>query len=236
MRLCPHRGFPIPDGSSACPYHGLCLSSVPASCDRSFPVFDFDQGIGDRMVEDMGDRFFSVELSVSAPWWLWMQNTADFLHVKSVHPHFSAQLEGMPFDVRISADLQNSSHKIAASHRVAHSIQRLLKKDLPKTFTHVLKYPALSMTSFMDVFYSIETAWEKGASSCLVSSHFFLSKRNRAPAGLIAAVKEANRKILDEDRQIVEAWAPTAMNGGWLFGEARVAAFNECLKRDGIIQ
>lgn len=235
MRLCPHRGYQIEDGKP-CGYHAL----IPNNACRAFinhdlPTFAYDPNLFKDILFDLGDKFLTVEQEVKAPWFRWIENTMDFHHVKNVHKDFNEQLEGTPFDIRIGADKKNSSHRINVNKEKAHRFERIIGEPLDKTFLHILEYSRLSITSFMGILYSLETAVSNGQDCCVVTN-FYLSKKRPVPPALVSRISEANVQILKEDKELVEKWAPTACNtGNWLPFEQRIRAFNECLKADRFI-
>lgn len=239
MRRCPHRGFPIAENESFCRYHGF---SQPFDC-RLFESCwphpnNYDDCIMEWIYSNLGEQFHSVEQKVRAPWYLWMQNTADFLHVPHVHAGgFAEQFSStIPFDVRISSDMANSSHRLMVKKSIRLSYELMLGKKLSEySFAHVLKYPNLSITSFLDVFYSLESAHAEDG-GCVVKTKFYLSNKNPAPRALIRSAILANERTLEEDRVAMETWAlGYRETGNWLNGEGRVRAFNVCLKQCEVI-
>lgn len=180
------------------------------------------------MTLDAGENFLLIEQMVKAPWYLWMFNTADFWHVRTIHLDFSKLITGVPFDVRLGP--RGSSHRLTVSAAQVERYERISKKRLRPDFSHHLIYPNTSLTSFLDVFYSEEKAEPMG-DSCWVTTKFFFSKKNPIPRSVIPAVGAANGKILDEDRKIVESWATSyRKTGNWLAHEERLRDFEAYLE------
>lgn len=234
MRICPHRGFPVEDSGGVCPYHGLRMNGCFYFKAKTEWVSPYDPSLLDLCLKDCGELFAVVRQEVKAPWHLWMQNTADFHHVKTTHPKFSKILVGAPFDVRISGDDRNSSHRIWVENEVVKRYRRLAGDGISEDFLHILRYPGYSITSFLGVTYSIERA-HPAPMGCFVTTKFYKSVRNPLPKPIYAAVEEANRKLLAEDKELVEKWAQGEPSvGNWINYEARVRAFCNCLHAEGI--
>lgn len=231
---CAHRGHPIVDGK--CPYHGLA-HPAPPSCFVEPKKIERTDALSDLvdLTREMGEPFGAVRQAVKAPFWLWMQNTADFRHLKTVHGRgFSRLFVGEPYDVTISQDLRHSSHRIKIRPELLRRYEDMGLKPTRDHFLHFLAFPALSMTSFMGVFYSREVAYGTGKDQCVVSTTFYKRKDADIPQGVLNSAMISNRQILKEDKELCEMWAPSAIvSGNWLPGEERVAAYCKLLKEAG---
>jgi len=236
MKRCGHRGFPVT--GKFCEYHGLVYPTPPCFQMGEEPTEIFDELLIPKIESDIGDLFLMVETPVKAPWHLWVANSIDFRHVRTTHPQFHALLCGKPFKVQISADRRRSSHKIFVDLDVAVRYEEMCGIE-DSLFIHAINAsetePHLSITSFLGTFYSYERA-ERTKDGCLVTTAFYKSKTRLLPDLVYSAAEIANRQILEEDKALVETWAKgyrDLMN--WLPGEARLRAYNDVLKEDGII-
>ncbi len=237
MELCKHRGFPIVDGK--CGYHGLC-HPAPDSCFEKEPKQVPDNPWPDIKALlkgcEKGNKFGSFSQYVGCPWWIWMQNTADFRHLKQVHKSgFDSLFAGEPYDVQIADGGFYSSHKLKVRPHLVKWYSQRLGIQVQDYFLHALTYPAISMTSFLGVFFSEEKAVKGLGNTCAVTTKFFTAPDMEVPPAITVAALNANLRILAEDKAICESWAPTAtVTGNWLPGEERVRAYCEVLRRNGI--
>lgn len=226
--LCPHRGHALQ--YSKCPYHGLTFP-VPQSCFQHENVSrgTFDDSWCEKIEDDLGASFFTYDMPVKASVSLWMQNTMDCNHVNHIHSETLARVFASPKPIEVCISDSGSYHRLAVKDSVVEIYKRLIGDGVGDEFFHAVEYPNLSITSFLNVFYSFETA-KANSTGCRVTTKFYLSKSNPAPKPLIDAAIEMNRKILQEDRAIVESWALTYDNHKhekWLPFEERIKAYVE---------
>ena len=205
--LCPHRGHALT--YSKCPYHGLTFP-VPQGCfkDEGTPVGEFDDLWCEKIEDDLGAPFFTYDMPVKAPISLWMQNTMGCNHVTTVHAETFARVFASTTPIDVGIGENGSHHSLLVKPEVVEVYKRIIGDGVGNKFFHAVEYPNLSVTSFLDVFYSFETV-KKNSTGCRVTTKFFLSKKNPAPRPLVDAAIEMNKKILLEDRKIVESWAET---------------------------
>lgn len=233
-QICPHRGFPLSENGT-CQYHGWpkCRFSEELS-----PDAPFDYSLFDEFEDDIGHNFYTVDLFVKAPYFLWMQNTMDPNHLKTVHRNGFANKfydDPFPYDVSFSPDKRISSYKIDVHRHIVSKFERLAKAELPGYFYHASSFPYTSMTSFLGVFHSIEIVTPVKVdppNSCLVQTKFFSSKKNKIPSLFYELAKKSNLELLEEDRRICEEWAKTYnkhTTRNWLKGEERIRAYVELL-------
>ncbi len=252
---CRHRGFPVADDAGGqlpivCPYHGMRF--FPTGEIPSFRIFNFvffgdgeiELHSGERalMLSATGDPFHEETHPVEAPFFLWMQNTMDPNHLSHVHGEgFAKSFEdpAKPYDVWISENGSASAYKIAVKEEVVRSYSRMLNGVEPHPYFHHLTfYPHLSITSFMGIFFSVETATPTTNGKCEVRTRFFSNPSYLIPPPLLKAAVKANKQILAEDRKICERWAKGfEPNGGdrlWLPGEERIQAYMRTCYRERI--
>lgn len=227
--ICQHRGHVL-DGNK-CPYHGL-TSPIPDSCFVSEPVSrgTFDITWCESIEDDLGQAFFTYDMPVKTPAHLWMQNVMDHHHVPIIHKDsFARQFAShIPYDVCIGN--KASSHRLRVKPEVIEVYKRLCGDGVSDNFYQITEYPHLSVTNFLNVFYSFETVKAVSANECRVTTKFFRSKNNRSPSVLSEAYIEANKEILKEDRAIMESWAGTYHDHkhvNWLPGEDRIKHYVE---------
>lgn len=237
MGLCPHRGFPVETGKR-CPYHGLLSPVHPTCFDREPKRPGYDEVLPEfqkLIMGTRGERFDEVVQEVACPWWLWMQNTADYRHLATVHKDGFADLfTGPPYAVRISMTGRHSTHKLKVRALVRSWYEKQVGRELDDYFLHSLSYPNLSMTAFLGVFFSREIASQGSPDRTVVTTSFFADPS--VPRWLLDAAMVANRRVLAEDKALCEEWAPTArVTGNWLPGEERIRSYCELLKEDGYI-
>lgn len=192
-----------------------------------FDVKPFDDRVLLELTEDIGECFWTVRQRVRAPVSLWMQNTADWRHVWTIHAEGFSKVfeEAPPFDVMVSAPRGRSSHKLGVKPEVVDGYARLCGKTVPPYFLHFLEFPDRSMTAFLGCFYSVEHA-EWRVDGCEVTTQFYESKTRRLPKKLLKMAADANEVILRQDRVVCETWAKTYRDtGNWLPGEERIQAY-----------
>ena len=230
-RICPHRGFGTAE--EFCPYHGLNLTRPCFPVAISTPIGKFDSKIMYNIEEQLGEEFSSFTQLVKAPFQLWMQNTCDFWHLKTIHKDFSNSFTGSPYDIQISACKKFSSHRIKVRPEVIDRYKTVLgRQDLTDNFLHIMRAPEVSYTNFLDVFFSIEVATPINHKSCWVTTRFFTSnKYRRPPSALLMAARKANEKILEEDAQLCEKWAlSNHLPEQWFPYEERIKAYLEYME------
>lgn len=236
METCRHRGFPIVNGK--CAYHGLCHPAPDDCFQKETKLVSEDPWPDIKALLngcEKGRKFGTNAMYVACPWWVWMQNTADFRHLKQVHKSFSSLFVGEPYDVQIAKKGFCSSHKIKVRPELVRWYSDQLGVKVQDYFAHALSYPAISMTSFLGVFFSEERAFYGLGDTCQIKTTFFTAPDMQVPAAILGSALEANLRILAEDKALCEAWAPTArVTGNWLSGEERVRAYCEVLGRHGL--
>lgn len=234
-KICPHRGFQF-DGTT-CPYHGLSYPPKKECFVEPGKIFGYLDGSEvEEFDESLGENFFSIKQRVQAPFYLWMQNVSDPNHLKNVHPDFEKNFDGDPFDVRFSDDSKISSYQIRVRQNIAEKYSKLVGNEVSPFFFHMTLFPYVSCTSFLNVFMSVEDVEPVGKGACEVDTRFFVRKGIKVPVTLKRLAANANRKILMEDREIVERWATTAkITGNWLPGEDRIRVYCDLLTKHGLI-
>ncbi len=157
---------------------------------------------------DLGKEFGWHEMQVKAPFHLWIQNTADPNHLKTIHGETFAKLfrDFIPHEEKISEDRMVSSYRMNVKYDIAKRYMKYKTKDFRSDFFHMIVFPHLSITSFLNIFYSIETAVQDGEWTN-ITTRFFTSKNANIPKLLCKMALEANIKVLEEDRFIVNWWA-----------------------------
>lgn len=247
---CEHRGFRVCHGSGdatkiKCPYHGLLYNFKDQDLvhETNGAVF-FGRATPDKPKPDfkpvLGDEFGFYSQVVNAPFHLWMQNTADPNHLNTVHADsFDRLFDGVtPYQVFIEDNY--SQYVMPLKDEVVLKYRRYFKKDVwhERGFMHMLHYPHLSVTSFLGVFFSVETATPHPIDdNCTqVYTRFFVAPDSGVPALLKRMAMDNNMKILQEDKAVVEQWAQHYRNdaGHWLQGEERIKHFVEYFERSGL--
>jgi phenylpropionate dioxygenase-like ring-hydroxylating dioxygenase large terminal subunit len=240
---CSHRGFRVAEcagkGPIRCPYHGQRFTF-----DRSLKHYEFGEFIfapdylgGSTTLSGLplGEEFGSHEQTVMAPFHLWMQNTADPNHLTHAHKDSFSKL----FDGSRPENVYISEYESSYMMRIKDEVVERYKKHFPDCsdhFFHYIAFPNLSVTSFLNVFYSIETANPASKQTSLVKTRFFMGKGLKT--GLLSKTAlEANKKILKEDSDLVEKWAlnyqydPTTK---WLTGEERIKRYADEIRARGL--
>lgn len=243
--ICQHRGFPVACGQGTlpikCPYHGLLFSGAGEFAVEESNGFAF---LHDRpmatpeLLQNMnalGFEFGSIDLAVRAPFELWMQNTMDPNHLRFVHRGFSSMFaEPMkPEGVWISESGRVSSYRMQVEADVVRRYEKLLGYAPAPYFFHAVVAPQLSITCFLGVFLSVETA-EPTKEGCAVSTRFFTSKADSVPTTLLKIAMQRNRALLEEDQDVCERWAlgrPWKTPTQWLPGEDRIRSYQQAMYR-----
>lgn len=229
LNMCEHRGFKVCQGvgfsdNIHCPYHGRKFDFK-----RTFKLHFRNEAIfiGEKETQtefpELGPEFGSYLMRVKAPASMWMQNTADPNHLATVHKNtFNDIFEShIPFDEKFEE--YGSEYKLKVKDGIVESYRKYGAKN--ETFTHTLIYPYLSLTNFLGIFFSVETAnWIPRDGESEIKTRFFLEPDSKVPHLLQKAAKENNLNILDEDKYIVERWADSYMNKEvpWMDGEKRI--------------
>lgn len=243
---CRHRGFKIGAGCGKlplyCPYHGQRFDFDRKMETKNYGGFVF---VGKNIFEpnipdllqigaDLGEEMGSYQQKVKCRFHLWMQNTADPNHLRTIHANTFCKLfkDFRPYDVVI--DKNWSSYKMTLKASVKDSYSRY-SGESSDVFQHWLIYPCLSITKFMNVFYSVESAIPLPDKTCEVTTRFFLNKNVTTMSERVQDfVCRENIKILEEDRRAMENWEPTYdrhLTTSWLPGEERVRHYVEYMER-----
>ncbi len=247
--MCRHRGFMVCDGRGVlpikCPYHGLQFNFEEKMFCFSIDGFIFGSTkdwVMSRYThtrpfsEMLGVEFATQQMSVKAPFHLWMQNTADPNHLKFVHSGgFADQFES---DKPLWQDLDEpTAYGIQLKKKNTDSYEKYFVSQTPdlfkNVFVHILVAPNLSLTSFHGMFLSVETAIPTSKNTCFVITRFFTSIHAKLPDILIQMAKSGNARILEEDKALVERWSKTYdkhETKTWLPGEERIQKYLKDLK------
>lgn len=242
---CSHRGFKVADcggrGPIKCPYHGQRFNFEKLQRHHEFGEFIFVPtylGSSQQLSEIsplIGEEFGQHKQFVKAPFHLWMQNTADPNHLSTAHKEsFSKLFDGShPENVYLSEF--ESSYTMRIKDEVVERYQKHFS-EANSDFYHYLGFPNLSVTSFLGVFYSIESANPVDGGT-EVLTRFFMRKGIKP--GLFGSLAlESNEKILKEDKELVESWAknykydPETIK--WLPGEARIKRYADEIRARGL--
>ena len=242
---CPHRGFKLKDcdgyGPIKCQYHGQRFEWKSALTHHEFGEFIFaPEFLGASQVlkdlsEKIGEQFGEHKQFVKAPFHLWMQNTADPNHLNSIHKDSFSKL----FDGNRPENVYISEFESSYTMRIKDEAVERYKKHFDQAsdwFFHYLAFPNLSVTSFLDVFYSIETA-NPVEGGCEVTTRFFTGKDIKPNKLLNRMALDANIKILGEDKCLVETWASGyryEADTKWLPGEARIKRYCDEIRARGL--
>lgn len=232
---CRHRGFKVAScagrGPIKCKYHGQRFEYEKRYTHHEFGEFLFVptylgvSKILPEISEQIGEEFGSHTMIVKAPFHLWIQNTADPNHLTTAHKDsFSNLFDGTrPENVYISEF--ESSYTLRIKDEVVDRYRKHYA-DCSDVFYHAMAFPNLSVTSFLSVFYSVESA-NPSPEGCEVITRFFM-RRGLKPDLLGKVALESNIKILQEDKALVEAWAQNYKydpNTQWLPGETRIKRY-----------
>ncbi len=239
---CRHRGHKICDvrtvGPVKCPYHGLkFIPNFQYSITQLWGML-FVSGVAgtaqiSRLASNRGRHFYSKGMTVKCPFYLWIENTMDPNHLKQIHgEHFFQLFQSVtPENVEFSSCGKVSSYALPIKADIVSRYERVLKTGLEPWFRQTTVYPHLSMTSFLGVFYSIETAVPViGATEVLTK--FFTSNRVEVPKPILSSAMKSNSIILEEDKQICESWAKSnhyRKPDSWLPGEERIKVYDDLI-------
>jgi len=235
---CSHRGMRVADcagkGAIKCKYHGKRFGFEGRVAHYEFDEFIFAPSyLGSSKVlpgisGEIGEEFGRHEQFVKAPFHLWIQNTSDPNHLGYVHKDSFANLfeSDKPENVYLSEF--ESSYTMRVRDDVVERYRKHFKEAIgPTDFHHIIGFPNLSVTRFLGVFYSVESA-NPVADGCRVVTRFFLRTGLKAPPALIDMALEDNKKVLLEDKEAVERWAigyKYDPNTQWLPGEERIKRY-----------
>lgn len=243
---CSHRGFKVascPNGRGAikCQYHGTRFEYEQPYSHYEFGEFIFlPQYLGKsdpltKISSEIGEEFGSHVQFVDAPFHLWIQNTMDPHHLKYAHKESFAEL----FDGSLPENVYLSEFESSYTMRIKDEVVERYQKHFPEAsdyFFHYAGFPSLSVTSFLDIFYSVESAIPDG-SGCRVHTRFF-SRRSVERNNLLERLAlDANKKILAEDKELVEKWAINYKydpNIRWMPGESRIKRYADEIRARGL--
>jgi hypothetical protein len=242
---CKHRGFKVADcagrGSIKCKYHGQRFEFEGRLAHHEFGEFVFTPeylGRSDflaKISSEIGEEFGSHTQEVNAPFHLWMQNTADPNHLFTAHKDSFSKL----FDNARPENVYISEYESSYTMRIKdEAVERYAKHfgEVSDSFTHYLGFPNLSVTSFLGVFYSVESAVPNMVGGSRITTRFFI-KRGIKPNLLAKLALEANVKILQEDKELVEHWAKGYKydpQTKWLPGEERIKRYADEIRARGL--
>lgn len=241
--ICHHRGFraggPCGKLPVHCRYHGLPFTfrnTIPAEAvgEMLFANLSSEVMLSYDLIqfnELLGEQFGEYTQLVNATPDLWMQNTADPNHLKTIHPEtFAHNFDGnIPYNIRIDESI--SSYCMKIKKEVHQRFQPFMgdRHPLQDGFFHLTVYPHLSITSFLGVFMSIETAnFVDDGKLTEVRTRFFTAKDAKVPNYLCTLAMQNSIEILQEDKALVEEWAETAHLTPHTFciqGEERIKAY-----------
>lgn len=240
--VCPHRGMRVADE----------CGKLPLKCQYHGRKFEWDRGLNlaifgemvfyieDARVNltgnsylaeignDLGEEFGHYKMNVAAPFQLWVQNTADPNHLPTVHKaNFSALFSGLtPFQVQMGENSSSYKMPINAAIMEQYRAMRSEPSVFGDGFFHMLVFPHLSITSFLGVFYSIETATPIDDKYCQVHTRFFVSKKANVPGLLKRLALKSNIQVLKEDRDLITKLASSTAvkdhDPKWMPGEERI--------------
>lgn len=232
---CKHRGFKVAScagrGPIKCQYHGQRFEYEKRYSHHEFGEFLFvptylaSSQIFPKFSQNLGKEFGGHKMFVRAPFHLWMQNTADPNHLTTAHKNsFSKLFDGTRVESVYVSEFE-SSYTMRIKDEIVDRYASHYS-ECSDHFYHALGFPNLSVTSFLNIFYSVESA-NPADGGCEVTTRFFM--RTDLEPGLIGKVAlESNIKILEEDRKLVEAWAVNYRyepDTQWLPGEMRIKRY-----------
>lgn len=240
---CSHRGMPFTYEPGTCKltcrYHGKSFSfNNPLEmfqCGKFLlfkrPSEETDQALSE-FSSRLGEKFGELETYTSAPFHLWMANTMDPHHLRVVHKNGFAKMFDDPprvFEEMFATGDYLSSYKIRVKDSVRSEYMRHFKMSMPLSFSHVSLFPNLSLTSFLGVFYSIETMIPC-VNGTKIKTAFYTRKNLKVSKLLCNLAMRSNRKTLDEDAELLNEFAKTYDPNreiNWLPGEDRVRKYLE---------
>lgn len=237
--FCPHRGMPFitctnSDYNLKCPYHGL-----PFQPDKKATLFHGLAYIGDslepwgylaKLLPTLLDPFQRELHNVACSSQIWIENTMDPNHLSHVHKAGFADLfQGHPFDVKIGKTW--SSYKMSIKQSIKDSYSTLGYTN--DHFEHFVAYPNLSITNFLGVFHSIETALPTDR-GCIVHTRYYANAIASDKKGLLRSAELSNKTLLAEDRNICQQLNASFNTNSNLYlpYEERVKAYREYLRQN----
>lgn len=209
--------------SISCPYHGRPIGEFePLDVWENFVFLKSDKSVSwvkgpiERVImeslrfidEDIGECFQTEFTTGKFPFYLWMQNTMDPGHLKTVHSDFSSVIAPRPQTVLFEEGGVLSSYILPVKKAAEDSFSSRVKNNSFPYFRHISVAPNLSVSSFMNIIYSIESVIQDGEWS-FVTTRYFTPKNVDVPAHILKASIAGHKKILDEDRAICEKVAKT---------------------------
>lgn len=242
---CAHRGFKVAHcagrGPIKCQYHGRRFAYERGIKHYEFGEFVFVPtflGSSDQLTklsDLIGEEFGSHKQVLNAPFHLWIQNTADPNHLSHVHKESFSSLFDRSGPENVFISEFESSYTMRIKDEVVERYQKHYS-EATTDFHHILGFPNLSVTSFLGIFYSVECANPNDAGGCEVTTRFFMRKGLK-PGTLSRLALAANKKILEEDKRLVEMWARGYKydpNTSWLPGEARIKRYADEIRSRGL--
>jgi phenylpropionate dioxygenase-like ring-hydroxylating dioxygenase large terminal subunit len=254
LNKCSHRGFRVVNGSGPCehrlrcPYHGL-----PFNYETKFQVRVIDEFVyfgpsdfSPNVSLPLGEEFGEHKTYVRAPFHLWVQNTADPNHLATVHRDTFSRLFKGSKPTQETIGEKDSWYSMPVQDAVVNQYKKWKDPEenfwFRQGFAHGLAFPHLSVTSFLGVFFSVETVLPctepRTEGTVEVRTRFFVSRSNRLPKLALKLALDANRKILDEDKAVVEEWAKSYYDhvgpSGWIGSEGRIKSYLEEFYRSGM--
>lgn len=263
---CPHRGFPLlsaentltyplmaPELPIKCRYHGHVFTprgSVPAFEHLGMCFLGFPNSVEpltpeqELAITSIGREYQNVQTFVQAEIQLWMRNTMDPNHLDTVHrPGFADCFapKTRPINVRISGTGNVSSYEMPVLPAAAE--QFLLEKTFHPGFFHMTLFPGLSITNYLGILCSVETAvpnLRPAQWGCIVTTRYFLnagvSFPDRLEEKVLQVLRAKNCDILREDKMVCEEWvkgdcSPKQVAEYNLPGEERISAYVQRWRR-----
>lgn len=156
---------------------------------------------------------------------MWMENVLDFNHVEYVHKNTLAKSFEKPghYDELL---LYKEGDSYATTKVNSKNIRGLLKRvDIPeenKFFKHAVIGKNLSITSFCDVFFSVERV-EDG----VARTHYLVIPELKEETKFLSYVYDQNKKLLQEDVAMLNTIDHDSYNRGTLLRKIdnRIAHF-----------
>lgn len=248
--LCRHRGYKVAEGCGkgpiTCKYHGQRFNYESQVHVVEMGEFVFLPGyLGASKIlrdfsESLGEEFGSFKQTVKAPFHLWMQNTADPNHLSTTHKKSFASLFDGHRPERVWIEEYESSYSMKLKDETLERYSKYADTDskwFKEEFFHGLVFPNLSVTSFLGVFFSVESANPRRDGSTEVETRFFVGRNSKAPKLLRRIALENNKQILLEDKELIEKWAMTYRDiemQSFLPGDERIKAYLAQVKDRGL--
>jgi hypothetical protein len=189
---------------------------------------------------DLGEEFGSYEQRVRAPFHLWIQNTADPNHLEHVHPEFRRMFTSGCTPHNVDLMRSYSEYSMSLSPDVVRRFEKYVTNQhwARMEFTHMLFYPHLSVTSFMGIFFSVETAIpdREDETYTSVNTRFFVAPESKVSSLMKKMALEGNIRLLKEDKAFMESWANQYNNkaGFWMPGEERIKHYLNWCEMKGL--